>query len=666
MDCARLLIVGVTAIAVAGCEKVPIVDINAGFTRADVAWFEEEDTLFVFYEASAQQGIGPDSQIELTFRTDNFELPWTPLTQLETVHTHVPVNCGPNTVCGSTSLALAEVPRDVQLRLRYHRDGEMMLGAPVTLNIIGRGPAHTHRSLLVYGVFDETNTHVQWRTRHQFPTLRNEEATGYGLRRHFVITERRHGAIAVNFGENPYGYGSVQSCPEALLPLDVGPVETTDRAVFDVATLPLSTSESPLVCARSTVIDAQGGTFEAVALARKNPQVRPAFPMLRSPITLNTPIKYMLSPCNRTISSPHYEMQEQRLFLEDAPEICLDDWNDPGFADQLATEFRARIDQVRMQGRDMVLVLGLHHDDTSGRLAAVIEDSLSRALAFERDKSSPRVTGAFVYDSVARTVALPELRRLVLWCPPNLPFDDLDEVPQGTVSTCPAMLDMPDLELGPFRFNQIVTMPTRAQYLRFIDKYSEAQAGRMTAMSFRAPVHTPLSTHLSVGEFGVATFYNNEILTAEPGDAFSYCRPVEDNFMFRSAVTPEPATLDLLPELHQTAPQPTYQLGLRWDFPFLLRAEFETVLAGAVTAYSFSVPFGIASSSEDTWGTEMWMTGEFPMGDILKQCTRFCDHPTFDSYGVYNVQALFRFAYRMQCYRPVFPRPGAGGFPNDP
>ena len=31
-----------------GC-KVPLSDINAAFTIADVAWFAEEETLFVFF-----------------------------------------------------------------------------------------------------------------------------------------------------------------------------------------------------------------------------------------------------------------------------------------------------------------------------------------------------------------------------------------------------------------------------------------------------------------------------------------------------------------------------------------------------------------------------------------------------------------------------------------
>ena len=47
-----------TLLALGSCRKVPLFDVNAGFTVADVSWFAEEDTMFVFYNVTAEQGIG--------------------------------------------------------------------------------------------------------------------------------------------------------------------------------------------------------------------------------------------------------------------------------------------------------------------------------------------------------------------------------------------------------------------------------------------------------------------------------------------------------------------------------------------------------------------------------------------------------------------------------
>lgn len=649
------------------CEKVPIVDIHAGFTLADAAWFSEEETLFIFYRVEAEQGLGAESQIEISYRTDDGEVAWAPISAFTPVHTHVPVDCGSNARCGSTSLHVAHAPRQVGVRLRYHRDWELNLPATVNLNLIGAGPAYSNRSLIVYGVFDEANAHVQWRARHQFPTLRNEEVEELGLRRTFRISDPQYGDIQQAFDASPYGYASTPACPGDLTPLGWAPVETTERAVFQEDELPDAASAAPIVCAQSTVTDATG-TFQAVALARKNPEVRSAFPALRNPIRTNTVVGFVLRPCTQTISEPHRAMQVQRLLLDGAPEICIDNWRDPGFADQLATRFRARIDEVRAQGSDMVLSVVLHHADTSGQLADRIEDALAQVLPFERDKSSPRVSGAFVFDSFGYALVRSQLKQLVLWCP-AAQGDDLDQISSAAQRSCPVLPDTPDLKLGPFRFSNLPILPTRAQYLNFIAKYSDAQAGRMRELLFLAPERTPVSQNVQLGDFGVATFFNNEILTAAPSDAFSYCRPEDPRasaVVFRTPLSPDPLPLESLPEAHQQSPQSSYALGLAWDFPFLLRLKYEVVVAGSASAFSLTVPFGISSSDQAYYGTELWQGGEFPLSTALLQCTRFCDHPTFDSAGVYNVGTSFRGSYPKQCYRPRYPVLGDGGFPRDP
>jgi hypothetical protein len=655
-------------LAFCGCEKVPLDALTAEFTLADATWFADEQTLFFFYRVTAEQGLGPESQIEVTWRTDDVRVPWTAVSALSPVHLHEQVDCGAKGRCGSTSLKVVGVPREVGLRLRYHRDGELTRDATVMLNVIDSGPPHTNRSLAVYGVFDETNNHVQWRARHQFPTLRNEQAQELGLRRTFQILDPQAGDLWVPPG-NPYGYAFAASCPGGMMPLGWQPSATSERAIFESTELPLSTSTAPLLCARSVVVDAKG-TFEAAAVARKNPQVRAAFPALRSPIRADTSVGFVLRPCALTISEPHLKMQIQRLLLTGAPEICIDNWRDPGFAADLVTRFRARIDEVRAQGNDMVLTIALHHDDTSGKLADAVENALEQVLPFESAKSSPRLSGAFIFDSFSHTLVRPALRRLVLWCPANLDLEDLDLASSAAQRSCPLLPDLPDIKLGPFKFSNLAILPTRAQYLKFIGKYSDAQAGRMEELQFLAPERTPISQNLPLGDFAVATLFNNEILTAAPSDAFSFCAGGDEraaSVIFRSVAAPTmPLPIGVLPQFHEAAHESSYALGLLWDFPFLLRLKYQVTVAGAATVFAVTVPFGISSTDQAYYGTTLWQTGEFALNHTLLQCTRFCDHPTFDSAGVYNVNALFRAAFGNQCYRPKYPALGEGGFPLDP
>jgi len=78
------------------------------------------------------------------------------------------------------------------------------------------------------------------------------------------------------------------------------------------------------------------------------------------------------------------------------------------------------------------------------------------------------------------------------------------------------------------------------------------------------------------------------------------------------------------------------------------------------------VPFGFASPAEAYYGTPVWLEEGFALDEALTQCSRFCDHPTFDPAGIYQVRALFRESYAQACYLPDFPSPGDSGFPRDP
>ncbi len=688
LRCARLVPRLALALLAASCSKVGIYDVAAGFTQADVSWFAEEETLFIFYRVEAAQGLGDPSVIDITYNTDDEWVDWTPLTDLAPVHTHLPVDCGATSMCGSMSLHVPKEPRQVQLRLRYHRDGELALDADTVFNVVGVGDPWSNRSYIVYGVLDALNERVQWRGRHQFPTLRNEDASELGLRRDLRIADEAYGTATFATPDNPYGYGV--DCPTDFEATGLPQVETNERAVFDAEDLPIEASDASTICAQATVTDATG-TFTTAAIARKNPEVRAAFPELRSPIREATPLQFFLEPCDRVISAEHEAMQRQRLQLGNLASICTDDWESPGFRDELVTAFSDAVEAARPDGEDMLLVVGIHQDEEG--MAELVEDALAEVVPEERLQASPRLAGAFVFDSDGAGLTLPEIEPSTLWCPTTV-FEDDEELPSNANLTCAIAPDNPDLVLGPISFGVLPILPSRAQYLDFIDTYSDAQAGEVTSLSFRTPEFSTTADHIQVGDYGVATFLNDELITPDADDAFSYCITEEPYvFVFRSEFMQTEQferlvwrgcrdgsisadfcayaglgilPIELLPQWHQIFGETSYELGLGWDFPFLLHMEYETSAAGSVTAFGLSVPFGIATNGESYLATSMWTTETFSLEEALTQCTRFCDHPTFDSAGVYQVTATFRFTYPNSCYLPEFPELGDSGFPLDP
>jgi len=676
-------------VALAGCDKAPLIPVEARFARADAAWFAEEETLFFFYEVRAAQGLGPPNQVEARWVTDTTVQDWVPLESLAPVHLHRPVDCGVNGRCGSWSVALPERPRRVDLRLRYHPDGALALPADTRLNVVGPGAPHDHRSLVVYGVFDGENRRVQWRGRHQFPTLRNEEATALGLRRWFAVDDVQAGSAETASVDNPYAYGV--ACPPGFSPAGLGGVETTDRAAFGPGRLDAAFGGVSTVCAQARVADARG-TFESAAWARKNPEVEPAFPALQSPVRSAVSIPFFLGPCGRTISAEHEAMQRQRLLLGDLRTTCTDDWAAPDFVPRLTEALRAAVEAERVapDSGDLILRIALHRDEAGP--ARALEEALAALLPAERHRATPRLAGAFVFDSLARGLDDPALEPVTLWCPASLGGGA--PTPGASLLSCAILPDLPELDLGPLSVGLLPILAPRPDYLDFIDQYSPRQAGRVLSLDFRVPEFATTSDHVDVGEIGVATFLNGENIPAAPADAFSFCPkgavlpvvfrspilqsglvddiiaepcaagevPAEVCAQVRSGVVP----IEALPVWHNLAGESGYDLGLFWSFPFLLRMEYEAVVAGSVSAFGFSVPFGIGGEGEDFLGAETWLKQQIRLEARLLQCTRFCGHPVFGSEGVYRVRDSFREGYANRCYAPLQPSLPGEAYPRDP
>ena len=670
------------------CGKVELVPVDAGFVLADATWFEEEQTLFVFYEVTARQGLGDPSVIEVAYTTDTERVDWTPVDALVPVHEHLAVDCGMNALCGSASVAVPDEPRDVRIRLRYHRDGELALEPETVFNAIGPGTVWQNRSLVVYGVFNEENDRVQWRSRHQFPTLRNEQVEAYGLRRRFRVDNQWAGSEPFDTDLSRYGYGLV--CPDAFALTPLGPVETRDRAVFGEDRLPAEFGDSAMLCAEATVWDA-AGPFVSSALARKNPEVRPAFPLLRSPVEETLRLEFFLQPCDRVISGKHEELQRQRLLLRDPRVVCIDDWDRSDFVDRLVNRFEEAVSAARPRGYDMVLLIALHQDEAGA--VEVLEEALARVVPPEADRSTPRLAGAFVFDSNAHNPQDPDLRSTVLWCPASLSGGS-DNAPSPGAFGCAIAPDNPEFELGPLTFGALPILPSREQYLDFLDTYGEDQAGEVTRLSIRAPEFTAGSDHVPFGDIGVVTFLDDEFFSADADDAFSYCPPDSlDLFAFRTPTLSSDAflalveeacdegvlprevcisvesgvlPLALLPEWHRTVGENTYDIGIFWQFPFLVQMEFEVVAAGSLSAVGLSIPFGFAQDGETFLGTPLWTEESFALDDLLTQCRRFCDHPTFDDAGIYQIRLPFDPTYATTCYDPRYPARGDSGYPRDP
>ncbi|MGA1355035.1 MAG: hypothetical protein ACO32I_09725, partial [Candidatus Limnocylindrus sp.] len=329
---------------------------------------------------------------------------------------------------------------------------------------------------------DERNERVQWRLRHQFPNLRNEEAQALGLRRWFQVEQASYGDAGLDAPfaslDNAYGYGLFAECPAEFTDFDHPPVETTERAIFQSQTLPLESSASPHVCAHATVVDARG-TYRTNALAQKNPEVRPAFAALRTPVRELKQIRYFFETCDLTVSEGHRQLQLQRMLMDESHSHCVDDFEDDNFWARISGLLRARLDEERSSGEDMALVIALQRADNNQLLPQRIAVALSEVMASEREKSSPRLAGIFVYDSDSYVGGSTGFQTTTLWCPSSFGGDDLDFISDSGVRDCGLSSELELPINDSLRISTLPVLPTRRQYETFVAKYGEQALGSM-------------------------------------------------------------------------------------------------------------------------------------------------------------------------------------------
>ncbi len=673
-------------LALCGCSKVPL---QRFFPTADIAvgaWFEREQTLFLFYNVSIEDGFEDDARIEVNYRTDDGESGFVRVDTQNSVHTHLPVNCGTNHICGSQSLAVTKRALEVELRVRYTEAGRLTDPIPFSFQTVESTGAVSDLSATLYGVFDEKNVVVQWRLRHQIPGILNETVRELGLKREFRVGNQSYGP---RFNEevsarpvNPYGFSysfSQIPCPSDFVPFSQVELSTQEPAKWAEEALPTEGSAAALACAPA-VLTSAAGDIPGRVLALKNPETETGFGSLSTTVRETNQLKFLLSPCGRTISSDHLDMQTQRLLMDREPDVCLDRIDLPTLTTRMSSTFNAALDRERGAGQDLSLLIAFHHDEPNPNSVwhQALQQALEDTFEFESSKSSPRGVGAYVFDSYSNAKLPENLGRRVLWCPIRpLTEEERDAGEQSNESqqVCPVLPNI-GVTLGAVDLGVVPIFAERSVYLDFIRDFGVRNAGTMQQIWVRAPLATPETETIEVGQFAVATFFDGEVLSTSAEQRFSYCADLapQSPLAFRlqkDAVAPEGdqsglfepdsvLPLSSLPDIHRQYQFSNYDLGLLWDFPFLFSFQYETVVSGRVRAFGGSVPFGIDRVEGDQYGSEIWTLDSFAVGDVLLKCARFCDHATFDSAGVYNISVAFDIGYANRCYRPKYPTGGFG------
>lgn len=635
-------------------DKVPFERLETSYPLFQSYWYESEATTYIFYQLESSRRIRDEAVVEYSLDGEN----WTDIALATNVQQHESVDCGPRVRCGSISLASQEAPASTHLRYRFHREGEL---ADSTVNFISpvriqRG-SHS-RSFFVFGIFDETNSFIQWRGRNDFPGLSHEQAVFYGLRRPYKLSGLRVQNQSSEVSRlNPSLYASSSTCEGSEQPAS----ELRSPAGDDLWLFFRIEDIYPQACMNVETVDAKG-PFSAPALARKNPVLAPINQKLTLGFTEALQIPFVFASCQNP-DAAYLQFQKDRLGMPEHPtDLCLESTNfNPSYLRQLIGERIAAA--RRSSNKTLALLFVLHYTDAAvGSSVALIMMQTLGALLDET--LYPRVAATLVYDSFPPLIDPINFDSSLIWCPT---LGSIEET--QTLFSC--YFQPAKIVVGPIELKTSPYLPDYASY-RELDK-DQKEGAAIEKLSILAPSEPLGFERLDVLEEGTSynVYHPSDRLQVGASDYLNFC-PENDRtgaFIFReiSGVPPSEqvspsSRLIELPRYQNSNPQlRTFEIGLGLPYPFFVHLQYRSSAALGPKGLSGYIAIQGKSVISDELGAAVIQNQDFNLLGVLNRCTRFCRHPAFDDAGSYLASRAWHEEFQTRCYNPLIPKLPVGG-----
>ena len=635
-------------------DKQNLIKQDIRLTDLHSYWFESEQTVFAFYTIENRHGFSPDALLQITLDPFADEVVWQNVEEVANVHRHEDALCNEDSWCKSLSIKTDKAPRALQLRYLYHKDGslsEIYQSEPIVMEQLY---PEAKDSLMVFGVFDEGNRYTHWRGWHNFPGLRQEKVKSYGLRRDFSTKSAFIGVESIDVKiNNPSLYGVVENCDELESYTEEEGTSINTSPYWLLTPLPEGYESTPWVCTMATVATGVGTTTKA-AVGRKNPEFTSVPERLNLEFKETNVVQLLFAACETDNKDQDYlDFQLDRLvFNSENEDLCVDSADFT--RSRLTRMFEAKILQARARGdQDVSLVMIVHHTNEDAKEA--IQEELEAALIVTASNASLGLKGVFVYDSYGKESLAAELLAVGAWCPTLLGGID-------TLDSC--FLAPSSRTLGPFEIRLTPVLPS-------YDKFQELDEGQikdiqMKSLKFYAPQATngALYQKISLEPLFFSYYDPLDVITVGSNQRLSYCPTGDEALALAYSTTPEVSPpsfgpLAGLPGYHMSRnSQQDYLLGVNLTYPFLLQLEYKSsVRVGPKNLVSY-VAIKRSQNQQDQLGDPRYLLDSVKLGEALKHCTQFCNHPAFNDRSQYNFSISWQDEYATSCYRPAYPQRG--------
>ena len=688
-----------------GCDKVPLRADGQHIRSVSAHWFEVEKTTYVFYEADPPKSSGGNSFFEIMTASDGsqtvqsatapqadslIDRKFRKISTTWSTHQHTSQNCGDH-VCGSFSFKSTTPPSEVTLRLRYHPDSP--LGEEMQTGIQQHpddGTAQAY-SVLVYGVFNQTNDQMQIRTESNFGYPGTGEIAKFGMTRKFrVLGEASVPLTTSDLSDLATNSGSAFLYPASLCEKWMPNSASPQAARVMTRVTPFTGEKSwslnrqtgddgnPAACMKVEALDQFGNPVVSnFAIARKNPVLTKSSLKLATPLKSAVKIPIVVGFCPDTpeasaMSAPEYLVYQKHVLGITQPDFdaCFTIGDESGFSSRLKTALLTKLNAAKSTqtgaGQDLFFTVVLNHrlGTEFDYFQQIVQQRLEEVLQGERGKVSPKLVGALVYDSDETFAPKVQSDSALLWCPRARRKAGVKDSSSSTFSDhgVNCITDQSGginytllsavAPLGPF--------PNLASFEDYIQHWGTRGLLKDVEFNVRSVPTGPNTLQLSREQ---VTFFDGVRLTTPPGSGVRICGEKDedtallDHLRFLSSASSNPSTgaVAVSAEDADSALRSggqTFRVGIKWEFPFVAQVTYKEKLYGKIFGF---VPFSASGTTNKIFGDRKWRKAEWDLGPLFQHCERYCDHPFFDDAGTYQINSQWRTDQPLSCVDAKIP-----------
>lgn len=662
------------------CRKAGLTQVSSHLDIIGAYRVADENVDYLFFELTEIPEVLGSSQWFYAFDDGNgtfksSETTWKTLDLSTGVHQHKMVECSPGVHCGSFSWPTDPNIQRVALRMLYHPEGTAEHIAQATMRDFG-----TNLSAMVFGVYDSSNSRIQFRVDDNFGIPSKVDIKRYGMIRKFQIRAPESTSITNAVMETL----RTSRGNNYLFPADfcTASQSSVDAKTFVGNSSWLSgdfptTDGANGACANVDFMDKNGVVLaKHTAFARRNPKFKTGSYKYDTPLTAATKIPLILAYCSDAVGADtardedFYEYQRNMLGFGQSPEdLCFRIGADATFRSSLTSLLTSKLAAAKAASggaSDFVFTVVLHQNlSTEFRsFHQILAEELAAIATSEAALVSPRLVGSFVYDSRFDFRPSSIQEKFMIWCPSIRPQDPSSSVSPSVEANC---LVTDPVKIGNALLNFVTPMgpfPTLNAYRNYVNKYSDRGLVKKPDLSF-ASVLTNGNTFTETEKKHQVTYFDNEHLIVTAAETVHVCWGAANSTLLNSlrlrssTQAATTAGIDIITAqglwgIGQGAAD--YRIGVAWELPFIGKVTYKSPVTANVISL---IPISRDFAGYKLLGDPKWLADSLDFGSLLQVCTNYCDHPWFDEGGVYQIAGNYSDNNISSCVSPRYPSVGS-------